>query len=183
VARARRNVEIKARCERPDEIRRKLVAMGAELGGTDRQRDTYFPCPAGRLKLREGEIETALIFYRRPDEPGAKLADLRLYTPSDAVGLGELLAAALGVEAVVTKRREIYFLDNVKFHIDDVDGLGRFVEIEAQGDAEADRAELHRQCTEYLRRLDIDPHTLIPGSYREMVLRETGHTPPGRQNL
>lgn len=116
------NVEIKARCARPDEVRRLLSERGADFKGTDRQVDTYFHCPAGRLKLREGNIENALIHYDRENRAGPKKAVVSLYQIPPDPALKEALSRALGVLVVVKKTREIYFIGNVKFHLDDVAG-------------------------------------------------------------
>lgn len=166
------NVEIKAHCRDADAVRGALRARGADFRGTDRQADTYFRAPAGRLKLREGTIENHLIWYERGDEPGPKRADVLLAdTPPDS-GVKEVLARALGVRAVVEKRREIYFLGNVKFHVDEVAGLGCFVEIEAQTiEGGLSEAELRAQCEQYLALLGIRREDLIRESYGDMVLR------------
>jgi adenylate cyclase class IV len=147
-----------------------LRARGADFRGTDRQTDTYFRCPRGRLKLREGNIERSLIHYARPDQPGPKPAEVCLYHPAPGPELKELLTQALGVQAVVAKRREIYFLDNVKFHIDHVEGLGDFVEIEAiDTTGRIGRRKLQAQCEEYMRLLGIREADLVACSYSDML--------------
>src|SRR5690349_4868453 len=125
------NIEIKARCQDPRHIREYLLRNNAEFKGTDLQTDTYFTVSYGRLKLREGNIENNLIFYHRPDQSGPKRSFFQLVKVEDASGLKEVLAKANGVKICVRKRREIYYIDNVKFHIDEVDDLGTFIEIEA----------------------------------------------------
>ena len=166
------NVEIKARCSRPDEVRRVLRAREADFHGVDHQVDTYFRCPHGRLKLREGSIERSLIHYHRPDHPGPKAAHVRLYHPGPDPGLKEVLTEALGVWVVVAKRREIYFLDNVKFHIDRVEGLGEFVEIEAiDATGTIGRERLRAQCEQYLHLFAIQPGDLVACSYSDMLAR------------
>ncbi len=165
------NVEIKARCGDPPRVRRALGALKADFKGTDRQIDTYFNVPRGRLKLRQGTIENCLVFYERSDRKGPKTCGVRL-VPTDvtsAPAIKALLTAALGVRRVVDKRREIYFIGNVKFHIDKVRGMGTFVEIEAQ-DAGGRRGipKLRAQCAHYLKQLGIEAGELISGSYAEM---------------
>src|SRR5512140_1691948 len=128
------SVEIKARCPDPGRIRKILLARGASFKGLDHQVDTYFRVPEGRLKLREGNIENALIYYRRPDSAGPKQSDVVLYAVERGAELRAVLSSALGVLVTVDKQREIYYVGNVKIHIDEVQGLGRFVEIEAAGD-------------------------------------------------
>ncbi|MFP4053763.1 MAG: class IV adenylate cyclase [Phycisphaerae bacterium] len=167
------NVEIKARCDDRDRVRDVLENAGADFHGHDHQIDTYFCVSAGRLKLRQGTIETALIHYERPDQPGPKASAVRLYQPvgpDQATRLREVLAAALETRVVVDKRREIYFLENVKFHIDDVTALGEFVEIEAiDRDGRIGRDALQRQCEQWMRRLGIDPGDLVEQSYSDML--------------
>ena len=164
------NVEIKARCNRPDAVRRILRQRGADFKGTDRQVDTYFRCRSGRLKLREGNIENSLIHYDRADEPGPKEARVWLCRLRPDPALRELLSRALGVRTVVRKTREIYFIDNVKFHIDDVEGLGGFVEIEAIDLAGAlGREAMHAQCREYQELFGIRQEDLVADSYSDML--------------
>ena len=69
------NIEIKANCSKPELLHEKLFELGADFIGTDHQIDTYFNVPDGRLKLREGNIENALIGYSRPDQPDAKRSE------------------------------------------------------------------------------------------------------------
>jgi len=164
------NVEIKARCDDLDRIRSILQQQEAEFVGEDRQIDTYFQASNGRLKLREGTIERALIHYDRPDQEGPKPSDVTRYTPKSAEDLKAVLTGALGVQGVVDKRREIYFIDNVKFHLDRVEHLGTFVEIEAIGtDAEADAEALRAQCESYMERFGISADALVAQSYSDLV--------------
>jgi predicted adenylyl cyclase CyaB len=125
------NVEIKARCSNQDKIRDILRQHKAEFKGVDHQIDTYFKARNGRLKLREGNIENFLVFYQREDKLGPKQSDIILYKTDPESTLKSMLIASIGVLAVVDKQREIYFIDNIKFHVDQVKGLGQFIEIEA----------------------------------------------------
>lgn len=164
------NVEIKARMDNQDRVRRILMAHGAEFRGLDRQCDTYFQCGQGRLKLREGNVENALIFYRRPDTPAPKVSEWEIERLLPENEIGSVLTAALGVKVVVEKEREIYFVDNVKFHIDRVEGLGRFVEIEAVGEDASELERLHAQCSQWLELFGIEERQLEPRSYSDMLL-------------
>jgi len=168
------NVEIKARCNNPDLIRKYLTEHEAEFKGTDHQTDTYFNVAKGRLKLREGNIENNLIFYHRPDRPGAKESHFQLVKVVDSSGLKNVLSEALGVKTVVEKKREIYFIANVKFHIDEVQGLGNFAEIEASNlYQDMPKEELQKQCNFYLDELMIRQQELIADSYSDMLLRKS----------
>jgi len=164
------NVEIKARCDHPENIRRELQSASAAFHGTDHQVDTYFRTARGRLKLREGNIENALIHYQRPDETGPKRSDVTLYPIRAADQLKSILLQALEVWVVVDKQREIYFIDNVKFHIDTVRFLGSFVEIEAiDRGGELGEAYLRKQCEAYLRQFGINPKDLVQPSYSDLM--------------
>ena len=166
------NVEIKARSENPEEIHELLAQQQAEFLGTDRQIDTYFKTTKGRLKLREGNIENALIHYNRDNQAGPKRSDITMYKTASSAELKEVLRPALEVLAVVTKRRSIYFIENVKFHVDEVEELGNFVEIEAIGmDSNIGEDKLYEQCKYYLDLFKIDEADLIEVSYSDMVLR------------
>jgi len=146
------NVEIKAKCPDPVFVKNYMEANKAEYKGLDEQTDTYFNVPNGRLKLREGNIENNLIWYDRANLAGPKNSHFHLVKIADAKALKEVLAQALGVKVVVKKNRHIYYIKNVKFHIDEVPGLGSFVEIEA-GNILADlpQAELKAQCDFYMK--------------------------------
>jgi adenylate cyclase, class 2 len=167
------NVEIKARCSDPSFARDYLLSHKAEHKGTDEQTDTYFNVTNGRLKLREGNIENNLIFYERTNQAGPKNSHFKLVKVEDAKGLKETLAGSLGIKVVVKKKREIYYIDNVKFHIDEVPGLGSFIEIEA-GNILADltQQELKEQCDLYMKELRIGDGDLVEVSYSDMLLGE-----------
>jgi len=165
------NVEIKAFCSNTDFIRKWLLEHKAEFRGIDHQTDTYFHTTKGRLKLREGNIENNLIFYEREDQQGPKNSNFSLVKVVDVKGLKEVLSKSLGVKIIVQKKREIYFIDNVKFHVDEVPGLGSFVEIEA-GNLHADISEekLREQCDHYLKEFGIKKEDLVAVSYSDMIL-------------
>ncbi len=174
------NVEIKARLAldmntnntgRTRFIRDYLHDHNAEFRGTDQQTDTYFNVPNGRLKLREGNIENNLIYYERNNESGPKNSFFKLVKVEDAAGLKEALAQSVGIKVVVQKKREIYYIGNVKFHIDEVPGLGAFVEIEA-GNLKADLSpeQLKEQCDHYMTAFGIQPEELVSVSYSDLLL-------------
>lgn len=165
------NVEIKARCESPQRVRDVLRRRGASFSGEDRQVDTYFESKTGRLKLREGAIENSLIYYERDDQAGPKVSRItRFDTGKSGDQLKQVLTSALRVVTVVDKRREIYFDRNVKIHIDVVDGLGSFVEIEAiDSDGSLDVLDLEAQCRELMDAFEIQSTDLLNHSYSDMV--------------
>ncbi|MFK7922053.1 MAG: class IV adenylate cyclase [Bacteroidia bacterium] len=164
------NVEIKARTQDRAAIEAYLTAHKADYRGVDQQIDSYFSVPAGRLKLREGNIENSLIFYNRPDQAGPKTSEVHLYHPQATPKLKAVLSAALGNWQVVKKERAIYFIDNVKFHLDSVEGLGEFIEIEAI-DADGSLGERHirSQCEHYIKVFKIAAEDLLEQSYSDLL--------------
>jgi len=167
------NIEIKAKITRPEFIRSYLTNSNAEFRGTDFQTDTYFKVPNGRLKLREGNIENNLIYYERENTPGAKESNFQLVRLPDSKDLKEVLTKSIGIKIVVKKKREIYFIKNVKFHIDEVEGLGNFAEIEASDlYADISKKELQKQCDFYLSEFRIKKEDLVSGSYSDMLFAQ-----------
>jgi len=165
------NIEIKARTERAEAIREYLLSNGAELRGVDRQTDTYFKVSNGRLKLREGNIENNLIYYERIETGGLKQSNVEMIAVAEGPVLRNILSKSVGVKAVVTKTREIYYIGNVKFHIDVVEGLGSFVEIEASNRFEDIPEErLRLQCAFYMEAFEIKDEDLVKASYSDLVV-------------
>ena len=168
------NVEIKAKCADPSFIRHYLANNTTDFKGVDEQTDTYFNVSTGRLKLREGKIENNLIFYIRTDQPGPKSSQFHLVKVEDAQGLKEVLEKSCGIKMIVSKRREIYYISNVKFHIDELPELGSFIEIEA-GNILANKTEreLLEQCNFYLKEFGINEKDLVAESYSDMLMKLT----------
>jgi len=167
-------IEIKARCAHPQAVRDVLRLQKADFRGTDQQIDTYFKVPQGRLKLREGAIENCLVYYQRKDQKGPKQSEVMLFPTSQGSSLKAILTQSLGLLVVVEKRREIYFIDNVKFHLDEVSQLGTFVEIEAiDRDGTLGTEHLLQQCQSFLALLSISPKDLVAVSYSDLLMRES----------
>ena len=171
------NIEIKARCskEHQDEIRNYLNNNNAKFIGIDNQTDTYFKVPKGRLKLRKGNIENSLIYYRRKDEKDSKQSNViifkRDYCQFD--NLEDMVRQMHEVIVTVDKKREIYFIDNVKFHIDEVKDLGNFIEIEAISENDSLPIEkIKEQCNQYKNIFNIKDKDLISESYSDMLLNQ-----------
>lgn len=166
------NIEIKAGTKKQTHIREALGLLKATFKGIDYQTDTYFNVHSGRLKLREGNIENHLIHYQRENQSGPRSSEVLLYKTQAGSAIKEILTKALGILVVVNKKREIYFIDNVKFHIDEVDELGYFVEIEAiDKNGTIGRDALQEQCTYYMKLFDIAENELVPISYSDMLLK------------
>lgn len=164
------NFEFKAKADNLAELENKLRLLHPVFKGEDHQIDTYFNVHTGRLKLREGNIENALIHYEREDAAEAKQSTILLYQHEPNHTLKEILIKALGIRIVVDKTRRIYFIDNVKFHFDVVSGLGSFVEVEAIDEkGEIGIKMLKEQCNFYAKLFDIQPDNYRANSYSDML--------------
>jgi len=167
------NIEIKAKSNNHNRIREILKSRNADFRGKDHQIDTYFNVRQGRLKLRQGKIENYLIYYDREDKKGPKQSKVTLFKLPPKSSLKRLLIKALGVLVVVDKKREIYFIDNVKFHIDSVKDLGNFIEIEAiDENGNIGKKELLKQCQFFLDLFKISQGDLISSSYSDLLLKK-----------
>jgi len=166
-------IEIKARSEDHATIRAKLKEENAIYKGTDHQIDIYFNVSNGRLKLRKGKIENNLIHYVRENVSGPKHSVVSLYKSNAESNLESILDKAIGTKVVVDKKREIYFIRNVKFHIDTVESLGSFIEIEAIDETgERTVQELDQQCKYYLSLFKIKETDLVTCSYSDLMLEK-----------
>jgi adenylate cyclase class 2 len=163
----RANLEIKARGGDWEKAR----ALATERVGVDEQVDTYFKTAAGRLKLRESSLSGGqLIPYYRPDDDGPRRSDYQVIPVEDAPSLRAMLSEMLGVHAVVRKRREILLHENVRIHLDEVEGLGRFLELEAVFDGSAEEeARQQAKVRWMMKEMGLGEEDLIAGSYEQMV--------------
>ncbi|MDP7322005.1 MAG: VOC family protein [Bacteriovoracaceae bacterium] len=164
------NYEIKSRCSSHHKIESILKEEKAFFSGEDHQVDTYFKVDGGRLKHRRGNVENSLIYYQRSDLAEARESHVQLEKLVTDNSLEVLLAKALGINVVVDKRRKIYFIDNIKFHIDYVKDLGVFVEIEAIDEKGAlSLQELQEQCESYIKRFGLKRKDFLSLSYSDLV--------------
>ncbi len=165
-----KNIELKAKYADLDRARRIADQVGAEHEVTMRQTDTYFPVPAGRLKLREqAPGPDQLVFYRRPDQPSPAASDVQIVEVADSAGMRELLSDALGVLTQVQKQRELWLVDNVRIHLDTVDGLGTFIEFEVMVVDGRSEETCRVQAEELLDAFGLSGEDLVAGSYSDMV--------------
>jgi homotetrameric cytidine deaminase len=164
----RRNVEIKARDADPAATLQRALALGASDEGVLRQRDTYFGRARGRLKLREEDGGAHLIAYVRPDAGEARTSAYRLADVGDPTAVREALDAALGTLVVVDKRRHLLLYENVRIHLDDVAGLGSFVELEGVAAPDSDLSGEHELVDRLRSELGLSEP--VAGSYSDLLL-------------
>ncbi len=168
-----RNIEIKARIENI-EVVLPLVAKIADEGPTEIvQDDTFFSCPTGRLKLRTfSETDGQLIFYLRPDKAGPKECTYIISPTASPGTLRQTLSLAYGERGRVRKHRTLFMVGRTRVHLDRVEKLGDFLELEVALDvgesAEAGMAVAH----ELPNRLAISSHQLLEGAYVDLLSQE-----------
>jgi homotetrameric cytidine deaminase len=166
-----RNLELKARDAEPTRSLEVALALGAEDRGMVDQRDTYFSRARGRLKLREQQPGGGeLIAYERADAAEPRSSDYRIVPVADPQALREALAAALDVLVVVAKRRRLLIWEGVRIHLDDVEGLGSHIELEAVAAAGSDLEPERRKLDRLRAELGIDDAALVAGSYADLLL-------------
>jgi len=126
-----RNLEVKARINNLSAAEKVALEIGAIFEGEFFQVDTYFNVKNGRLKLREFDSGFAeLIFYHRVEDGFERWSDYEVVKLSDSANLKNLLVKAWGIKVIVEKRRKVYIFKNARIHIDNVSGLGNFIEFE-----------------------------------------------------
>jgi len=178
-----RNVELKARCADVEATASRALAAGAMPTAILHQRDTYFAAPRGRLKLREerrepwpgypgeDDLTAELIHYERADEAVARESAYDLLPVDDPATVRATLDERLGTTVDVLKTRGLLLWRGVRIHLDDVDGLGTFVELEAVVGPAGDEAECARRVAELRVALGIEDEDLESAGYAALLTR------------
>lgn len=165
-----RNIEIKARARNFERQRRIAEEIGNGPARHLIQEDTFFNVPAGRLKLRALEDGSGeLIQYYRVDSTGPAESRYRLYPTGDPESLKDVLAAALGTRAVVRKQRTVHLVGPTRIHLDRVEGLGDFVELEVVLEPDQGPEEGVRTAEGLMSKLQIEEPDLIRAAYVDLL--------------
>ena len=166
-----RNVEIKSRVESLEAIAARVRELADEGPVVLVQEDTFFRCPHGRLKLRQFAHgrPAELIYYERSDETEPKESRYAIHRTTDPLGLQAVLSATLGVRAVVRKRRTLYLIGATRVHLDRVEGLGEFVELEVVLAPDQQVAEATATARVLMEKLGIPEDALVRGGYVDLL--------------
>jgi len=168
-----RNIEIKARIESIEATAAKAAALADQGPIEIRQDDTFFTCDRGRLKLRAFSADAGeLIFYRRPDQAGPKESFFVISPTASPDSLREALSLAYGQAGRVRKHRTLYLVGRTRVHLDRVEGLGHFLELEvvlSDGDRSDPAVE---EAHNLMAALGITPAQLIEGAYVDLLARQ-----------
>jgi len=167
-----RNIEIKARIDSVETLTAKVVALADEGPIEIAQDDTFFRCDFGRLKLRDFCNGTGeLIYYRRANQLGPKESCYLLSPTSAPDSLRESLSLAYGQVGRVRKQRMLFLVGRTRVHIDKVEQLGHFLELEVVlVDDEPLDAGI-REARELMGNFDVKPHQLIDEAYVDLLAR------------
>jgi adenylate cyclase class 2 len=163
------NLEAKFKLHDLERARKQAEAIKYEFRATLVQRDTFFRVREGKLKLREEESGASMIFYGRQDSRDLKLSSYEIVPIVEPEKTREMMTQALGTIATVKKTRILMMRDHVRLHLDRVDGLGEFGEIEAVLGEHGDPERSRPAVDELLRALDVNRKNLIAASYFEML--------------
>ncbi|MBN2128002.1 MAG: class IV adenylate cyclase [Sedimentisphaerales bacterium] len=166
-----RNVEIKAKVDDLAAVRAEAKRLADEGFVMMKQEDTFFHCVRGRLKLRQlaGSVEGELIYYERPDAAGPRESRYLVHRTSDPHGLYAALSAALGIVGVVRKRRTVHLIGPTRVHLDEVEGLGDFVELEVVLQPDQDVSDGAATARDLMQKLGITPAQLIDKAYIDLL--------------
>jgi predicted adenylyl cyclase CyaB len=174
-----RNVEIKARTFDLAALHKRVAEVSDSGPELLVQRDTFYAVPKGRLKLREfGDGTAELIYYERPDKIGPKISRYTRTPIADAASMRELLGQILEMKGVVSKRREVFLVDRARIHLDEVDDLGTFIELEivlTESQTDSDGQQI---ASDLMEQLGVRQKDLIERAY--VVLVAIVPNPTGR---
>lgn len=172
-----RNIEIKARISSVDDLMPRAAAI-ADSGPVEiYQDDTFFACPDGRLKLRAfTNTEGELIFYRRADGKSPRESFYVRSSTTEPDSLRECLSLAYGQAGRVVKHRTLFLAGRTRIHLDRVEGLGHFLELEVVLDECESPENGVREALDLMARLGVDETCLVGKAYVDM-LNEGNHQP------
>jgi len=163
------NIEIKALLPDPSRVKQIAEQTGEDKGAT-LQEDTFFTSKRGRLKLRRfSATHGELIYYERPDKPGPNQSHYVLCTTDDPDGLKKVLQEALGIEGIVRKKRHLFLVGQTRIHLDAVEGLGSFLELEAVLQEGQQPEEGMAIATALMQKLGVKKKDLVAGAYIDLI--------------
>ncbi|MBN3788674.1 class IV adenylate cyclase [Burkholderia sp. Ac-20353] len=173
-----RNIEIKARAREFDRLRERAAALATDAPLFYRQQDFFYDVPRGRLKLRRFEDGTPaeLIFYQRDDRDGPKASYYTRSPVTNPDAMHALLATALTTRGIVTKERHVYLVGRTRIHLDRVDGLGDFIELEVVLAPDEEEAAGEAEAHEMFAKLGVPHDDLVAVAYVDLLNADAPET-------
>ena len=170
-----RNVEIKARLEALAPYLARAERISGSAGETIEQEDVFFHGESGRLKLRIfSSTKGQLIFYQRSNQTGPKTSCYCVAETGQPHELGKVLEQAYGTRAVVKKVRRLFIAGRTRIHIDSVEGLGDFLELEVVLTDSEDFTNAREEAEELMGQLEVDGSQLVGSAYVDLLERGAG---------
>jgi len=164
------NIEIKARVRDFPALRKRAEALADGPVEVISQEDTFFNAPHGRLKLRQlAPARGQLVYYERSDSAGPKRSEYFIAETADPPALKAALSAALGVRGVVRKTRTLYMVGQTRLHLDEVEGLGQFMELEVVLRPGQTDMEGQSIADDLMVKLGIEQGDLLEGAYMDLL--------------
>jgi predicted adenylyl cyclase CyaB len=163
------NIEIKARARDFEGIKSRAEKLSDTPVQVIAQQDTFFNTAQGRLKLRILADDAQLIYYTRPDQEGPKRSDYHITRSNDPENLKRVLELAYGIRGEVKKTRYLYLVAQTRIHLDDVEGLGQFVELEVVMHEDQSDAEGQKIAENLMSALGVERADLIDGAYMDLL--------------
>ena len=164
-----KNIEIKARINDYENVKRLVENLCSTPIKTEQQEDTFFNTTSGRLKLRETNGESAIMYYDRPNSFEPKQSDIALSFTKNPDTLKSVLSKSNGIRGIVNKERILYKYGQTRIHLDDVEGLGNFIELEVVLKEKQSAQDGEAIANDLLNKFDIKTTDLIDVAYIDLI--------------
>ena len=169
----RRNVEIKARITDMAALTVRVKSLADQGPETIMQEDTFFNSAQGRLKLRKfSDSQGELIYYERPDTDQPAECQYRITPTSEPNNVIDMLSRSYGIRGVVRKKRTLFMADQTRIHLDEVDGLGAFLELEVVLRPNQNSSDGVQIAEKLMNRLGVGPADLVKAAYIDLLLQK-----------
>jgi adenylate cyclase class IV len=175
-----RNIEIKARVVDIPAFQTKASQISSCEPAIIEQEDIFFNAPNGRLKLRifgvntelkDSKEKSQLIFYARSDTSGPKCSSYSIYRSDDPAMLKETLSLAYGIKGIVKKRRLLYLSGQTRIHLDEVETLGTFMELEVVLQPDQSLEEGTTIARDLMVQLGVKAEDCLEGAYMDLLAK------------
>lgn len=171
-----RNVEIKASVASLPRLLKLVQGLSDKEGTVLVQKDIFYNCPNGRLKLRSIKVNeksrSELIFYQRPDHSGPKVSNFSTTPVTDADAMDWVLGSSLGRRGVVAKTRQLFMVGQTRVHVDQVKDLGDFMELEVVLDDSQTPEDGAAIARDLMEKLEVKEGNLITKAYMDLLLEK-----------
>ena len=164
-----KNIEIKAKIRDYETIKRLIEELCPEPAQTEQQEDTFFNTPKGRLKLRKSDDKSALIYYDRKDSLEPSQSDIAISFTDNPDSLKSVLSKSNGIRGIVRKKRKLYKYEQTRIHLDDVEELGIFIELEVVLKSNQTSKNGEAIANELMEKFNIQKTDLIDVAYIDLI--------------